>query len=96
VGAAWVQPSELSKLKLRGREPLQWIPYVEAKGFVAPITLLTREGEEAPNPSIDQEFGLTDGMLAKEMPSYQLRTKQQSSPHSSSSSSSSSSSLTKK
>jgi len=48
AGAVWISPEELSGLKLRGTEPLQWIPYVTNGGSIYPMSLLTAEGVTAP------------------------------------------------
>jgi 8-oxo-dGTP pyrophosphatase MutT (NUDIX family) len=43
VGACYIQPKELKKLKLRGDEPMKWINYVENGGTIYPLEIFTDE-----------------------------------------------------
>ena len=43
VGACYVKHDELSKLELRGSEPLKWIPYVVNGKTIYPLDIFTKE-----------------------------------------------------
>lgn len=43
VGASYVECKDIKNLKLRGDEPLIWIPYVENGGQVYPLEIFTKE-----------------------------------------------------
>ncbi|KAJ1536699.1 hypothetical protein HK096_008569, partial [Nowakowskiella sp. JEL0078] len=48
AAAAWVALEHLGEhLPLRGREPLMWFPYVDKGGMIWPLSILTREKEDA-------------------------------------------------
>ena len=40
AGACWIDISELQKIKLRGKEPLQWFPYVASNQPIYPMSLM--------------------------------------------------------
>ena len=44
VGASWVTLEQLSHIKLRGSEPLEWITYLENGGVIFPMSVFTLEG----------------------------------------------------
>mmetsp|Transcript_8277 Transcript_8277/g.34757 ORF Transcript_8277/g.34757 Transcript_8277/m.34757 type:complete len:405 (-) Transcript_8277:35-1249(-) len=46
VGASWIRPAELRGVRLRGREPVNWIHYLEEGGLVYPLSLIS--GEHTP------------------------------------------------
>ena len=43
MGACWVEPEELDKIKVRGYEPQEWIPYVAKGGIVYPLEMMQCE-----------------------------------------------------
>jgi hypothetical protein len=43
VGASYVSVEDISKLRLRGKEPLVWIPYVDNGGIVYPLEVFSKE-----------------------------------------------------
>mmetsp|Transcript_19870 Transcript_19870/g.45303 ORF Transcript_19870/g.45303 Transcript_19870/m.45303 type:complete len:356 (-) Transcript_19870:302-1369(-) len=45
VGASWVSLEEISQLRLRGTEPIQWCNYVASGGPVYPLSLLQDHGK---------------------------------------------------
>eukprot|EP01095_Lingulamoeba_sp_RSL-Kostka_P002128 TRINITY_DN1301_c0_g2_i1.p1 TRINITY_DN1301_c0_g2~~TRINITY_DN1301_c0_g2_i1.p1 ORF type:complete len:133 (+),score=29.39 TRINITY_DN1301_c0_g2_i1:116-514(+) len=51
AGACWLSVDELvsDEVSLRGREPMDWIPYHNKGGPVYPIDLLTLEGFPPPD-----------------------------------------------
>ena len=43
VGASYVSVDDISKLRLRGNEPLKWIPYVDNGGTIYPLEIFSKE-----------------------------------------------------
>ena len=43
MGACWVTPEEVEKVKVRSYEPRQWVPYVANGGTVYPLGMLECE-----------------------------------------------------
>jgi phosphatase NudJ len=48
MAGAWVNLAQLSKIPLRGPEPTEWFNYVHCGGAIHPISILTKEGAQAP------------------------------------------------
>ncbi|KAH3761821.1 NUDIX hydrolase domain protein [Pelomyxa schiedti] len=51
LGATWVSASDITTLKLRGQEALQWSQYLARGGTIYPLSLLTQESTPLNLPS---------------------------------------------
>lgn len=58
VGASWIRADELRGVRLRGREPVDWIHYLENGGLVFPLALIS--GERSPVCVLSEPFRVVE------------------------------------